>query len=43
MGVYLIMKYGLDPTKCIFVGDQTTDKTFAKRLGMEYFDEADFF
>ena len=36
LGVHLICKYNLDPTKCVYVGDQTTDKTFAKRLGMVF-------
>jgi len=43
MGVYLIEKYKLDVNQCIMVGDYTSDKTFAKRLGMEYIDEKEFF
>jgi HAD superfamily hydrolase (TIGR01662 family) len=43
IGVHLIHKYKLNPKECIFVGDQTTDKTFAERLGMKYYDQADFF
>ena len=43
MGVYLIRKYELHPLDCIMVGDQTTDKTFAKRLGVEYIDHDSFF
>jgi HAD superfamily hydrolase (TIGR01662 family) len=43
LGVLLIEKHGLNPADCIYVGDQTTDKTFAKRLGFEYHDQADFF
>jgi histidinol phosphatase-like enzyme len=43
LGVYFIEKYKLDPRKCVMVGDQTTDKTFAKRFGMEYVDEKEFF
>jgi HAD superfamily hydrolase (TIGR01662 family) len=31
MGVELIVKYKLDPKQCIFVGDQTTDKSFAEK------------
>lgn len=42
-GVYLIHRHKLDPTQCIFVGDQTTDKTFANRLGIQYVDQAEFF
>jgi HAD superfamily hydrolase (TIGR01662 family) len=43
LGVYLIEKYKLNPALCTYVGDQTTDKTFAKRLGFEYCDQKDFF
>lgn len=43
LGVALIEKHQLDPARCLVVGDQTTDKTFAKRLGMDYADQADFF
>jgi len=43
LGVMWIRKYKLDPAQTIYVGDQTTDKTFAKRLGFKYFDAKDFF
>lgn len=43
MGAYYIHTYKLDPRQCIMVGDQTTDKTFAKRCGFKYFDQGDFF
>jgi HAD superfamily hydrolase (TIGR01662 family) len=43
MGVYFVRKYGLDPSKCTYVGDQTTDKTFAKRMGFKFVHEKDFF
>lgn len=36
IGVYFIEKYKLDPKKCKMVGDQTTDKTFAERLGIQF-------
>ena len=42
-GVLLIEKYKLTPAECIFVGDQTTDKTFAGRLGFHYAEANDFF
>lgn len=42
-GVYLIYKYKLRPEKCIFVGDFTSDKTFAERLGFKYVSEEEFF
>lgn len=41
--VYFIQKYGLDPKQCIFVGDQTTDKTCATRCGMQFQWAKDFF
>jgi D-glycero-D-manno-heptose 1,7-bisphosphate phosphatase len=43
MAMELIEEYLLDPKKCIFVGDQTTDKTFAERVGFTYADQKDFF
>lgn len=43
IGVHFIEKYKLDPRKCIFVGDQTTDKTFAERLSFQYVDQGEFF
>ena len=43
LGILLIRKHKLNPAFCIFVGDQTTDRTFSKRLGFEYWDQADFF
>lgn len=43
IAVYLMNKYKLDPRKCIYVGDQTTDKTFAARVGFQYFDAGEFF
>lgn len=43
MGVYLVRKHGLDPKKCTYVGDQTTDSTFARRMGFQYEDHKDFF
>lgn len=42
-GVHFIEKYKLDASKCIFVGDMTSDKTFAKRCGFQYKDQAAFF
>jgi HAD superfamily hydrolase (TIGR01662 family) len=41
--VQFMLKYKLDPNKCIFVGDLTSDKTFAKRSGIKYYDQAEFF
>jgi len=42
-GVVLIERHKLDPSQCIFVGDQTSDATFAKRCGFQYIDQAQFF
>jgi len=43
LGVLLIEKYQLNPLECVFVGDQTSDKTWAKRLGFKYFHPDEFF
>ena len=43
LGVALIREFDLDPAQSIFVGDYTTDKTFAKRLGFQYYDAEVFF
>lgn len=43
MGVELIFKYKLDPRKCVYVGDMTTDKTFAARCGFKFEDHTEFF
>ncbi len=41
--VEFMMKHKLDRKQCIMVGDMTTDATFAKRSGIEYVDQAEFF
>lgn len=41
--VWLMNKYKLDRKQCFFVGDFTSDQTFATRCGIKYFDQADFF
>lgn len=41
--VEFMLKYKLDPKQCIMVGDMTTDETFAKRAGIQYVDQAEFF
>src|SRR5262249_23648017 len=43
LGVELIVKHKLDPRQCVFVGDQTTDKTFAQKCGFTYVDQATYF
>jgi len=43
MPVTHILKHGLDPAKCVLVGDMTTDKTCAGRVGMQYAHADDFF
>ncbi len=42
-GVAFILKHKLNRKECIFVGDLTTDETFAKRCGFQYADQAEFF
>jgi D-glycero-D-manno-heptose 1,7-bisphosphate phosphatase len=42
-GVKLIEKYKLSPNLCIFVGDQTTDRTFAERCGFKFIHTHKFF
>lgn len=43
LGVYFMWKYRLDPSQCVFVGDMTTDKTFASRCGFKFTLASDFF
>lgn len=43
LSVHFIEKYKLDPSKCLVVGDMTSDQTFAKRSGMEFVWAKDFF
>lgn len=43
IGVELIHQYKLDPKQCIFVGDATSDKTFASRAGFNFFHTDEFF
>jgi HAD superfamily hydrolase (TIGR01662 family) len=43
VGVEFILKHKLNRKECIFVGDMTTDKTFAQRCGFQYVDQAEFF
>jgi len=42
LGVSLIREHGLDRASCLYVGDRTTDRTFAANVGMP-FAEADTF
>lgn len=41
--VELMLKYKLDRKQCIMVGDFTSDETFAKRCGIQYADQKNFF
>ena len=43
LGVQLIQEYELDRTQCIFVGDRKSDAEFAKNVGFQYQDQAEFF
>lgn len=41
--VDFMLKYKLNRKDCIFCGDMTSDATFAKRCGISYIDQKDFF
>ncbi len=41
--IHFIEKYKLDTEQCIFVGDQTTDKTAAARCKIKYYHPDEFF
>lgn len=43
MMAYFIVKYKLDPSKCVYVGDSTTDETFANRCGCKFKTPEDYF
>jgi aryl-alcohol dehydrogenase-like predicted oxidoreductase/histidinol phosphatase-like enzyme len=43
LGVVFIQRYRLDPSRCIYVGSGPQDPGFARRLGWQYRDAADFF
>jgi aryl-alcohol dehydrogenase-like predicted oxidoreductase len=43
LGVVFRQRYRLDPSQCLYVGAGPQDPGFARRLGFEYRDAADFF
>ncbi|TNE91181.1 MAG: HAD-IIIA family hydrolase [Deltaproteobacteria bacterium] len=43
MALQFLLRYELDPANCLMVGDRDSDESFARRLGMPYRDQADFF
>jgi aryl-alcohol dehydrogenase-like predicted oxidoreductase/predicted kinase len=43
LGVVFIQRHRLDPSRCIYVGSGPPDPGFARRLGFQYRDAADFF
>lgn len=43
LGALVIERYKLNPSKCVFVGDQTSDETFARRCGFQFAHESDYF
>ena len=43
LGVVFIHRHQLDPSQCIYVGAGPQDPGFARRLGFQYRDAADFF
>jgi HAD superfamily hydrolase (TIGR01662 family) len=42
-GIHFIEKYRLDRKKTVYVGDMTTDKTFATRSGIQFINQEEFF
>lgn len=43
LGAYFIVKYKLNPSKCVMVGDSTSDATFASRCGFSFQKPDEFF
>jgi histidinol phosphatase-like enzyme len=43
LGVLFIHRHKLDPSQCIYVGSGPQDPGFARRLGFQYRDAAEFF
>jgi aryl-alcohol dehydrogenase-like predicted oxidoreductase/histidinol phosphatase-like enzyme len=43
LGVELIRRHGLDPAQSLYVGHGSQDPGFARRLGFDYRDSAEFF
>jgi aryl-alcohol dehydrogenase-like predicted oxidoreductase/predicted kinase/histidinol phosphatase-like enzyme len=43
LGVVFIQRHRLDPARCVYVGSGAQDPGFARRLGFQYRDAADFF
>ena len=43
LGVVFVDRYRLDPSQCLFVGAGPQDPGFARRLGFQYRDAAEFF
>jgi aryl-alcohol dehydrogenase-like predicted oxidoreductase/predicted kinase len=43
LGVVFIRKYELDPAACVYVGGGPQDPGYARRLGFQYRNDADFF
>lgn len=43
LGVVLVERHGLDPRRCLYVGQDASDRAFARRLGFDYRDATAFF
>ena len=43
LGVVLRERHGLDPAQCVYVGSGSQDPGFARRLGFQYRNDAEFF
>lgn len=43
LGVALVLRHGLDPRRCVYVGQDASDQALARRLGFEYRTASEFF
>jgi histidinol phosphatase-like enzyme len=43
LGVVFVARHGLDPSRCLYVGHDPSDRTLAGRLGFAYRDASSFF
>ena len=43
LAVHFIEKYGLDPARCVMVGDRESDRDFAEGAGLRFVHAEEFF
>ena len=43
LGVVATFRHALDPARCLYVGQEATDRAFARRLGFDFREAAEFF